>query len=81
DAKIWHVALSGGETVTSRFLITATGYLSQPRKPDIPGIEDFAGTVLHAQEWDHEYSLKGKKAAIIGTGSTGVQLIPKLAEQ
>ncbi|PRC49483.1 monooxygenase, partial [Mycobacterium sp. ITM-2017-0098] len=42
---------------------------------------DFAGTVLHAQEWDHEYSLKGKKAAIIGTGSTGVQLIPKLAEQ
>ena len=44
DAQIWQVALSNGETLTSRFLITATGYLSQPRNPDIPGIEDFAGS-------------------------------------
>ena len=36
DVKLWHVALAGGETLTARFLITATGYLSQPRKPDIP---------------------------------------------
>src|SRR3954451_5956904 len=50
DTKIWHVALSDGGTVTSRFLITATGYLSQPRKPDIPGIEDFAGRIVHSMD-------------------------------
>lgn len=81
DAQVWLVSLVGGETLRSQFLILATGYLCQPKKPEIPGIDDFAGTVLHAQEWDDDYSLKGKRAAIIGTGSTGVQLIPKLAEE
>src|SRR5690349_10189922 len=80
ETQTWQVSLQGGETLRAQFLILATGYLSQPKKPDIPGIEDFAGTVLHAQEWNDDYSLRGKKAAIIGTGSTGVQLIPKLAE-
>lgn len=80
ESQTWLVSLVGGETLRTQFLILATGYLCQPKKPDIAGIDDFAGRVLHAQEWDHDYSLKGKKAAIIGTGSTGVQLIPKLAE-
>lgn len=81
ESRNWLVSLAGGQTLRSQFLILATGYLCQPKKPDIAGIDDFAGRVLHAQEWDHDYSLAGKKAAIIGTGSTGVQLIPKLAEQ
>ncbi|MCV7054634.1 flavin-containing monooxygenase [Mycolicibacterium gilvum] len=80
ESRRWSVSLVGGHTLTAQFLILATGYLCQPKKPDIPGIEDFAGTVLHAQEWDDDYSLKGRRAAIIGTGSTGVQLIPKLAD-
>ena len=80
ESQTWQVSLQGGETLRAQFLILATGYLSQPKKPDIPGIDDFAGTVLHAQEWNDDYSLRGTKAAIIGTGSTGVQLIPKLAE-
>ncbi|PRC48970.1 monooxygenase, partial [Mycobacterium sp. ITM-2017-0098] len=81
DAKIWHVALSGGETVTSRFLITATGYLSQPRKPDIPGIEDFAGRIVHSMDWDDSYSPSGERIGLIGTGATAVQLIPQLTKQ
>ncbi|MGP4054716.1 flavin-containing monooxygenase [Mycobacterium sp. 4D054] len=80
EAQEWVVSLTGGQTLRSQFLVLATGYLCQPKKPDIPGIDTFAGTVLHAQEWDDDYSLRGKRAAIIGTGSTGVQLIPKLAE-
>ncbi|UXA15932.1 NAD(P)/FAD-dependent oxidoreductase [Mycobacterium sp. SMC-4] len=80
ETQQWLVSLTDGQTLQARFLVLATGYLCQPKKPDIPGIETFAGTVLHAQEWDHDYSLKGRRAAIIGTGSTGVQLIPKLAE-
>ncbi|MCH9731712.1 MAG: NAD(P)/FAD-dependent oxidoreductase [Actinomycetia bacterium] len=80
DAQLWLVALAGGETLRSQFLILATGYLCQPKTPDIPGIDSFAGKILHAQQWDDSYALQGKRAAIIGTGSTGVQLIPKLAE-
>lgn len=81
DAKTWHVVLSGGETVTSRFLITATGYLSQPRKPDIPGIEDFAGRIVHSMDWDDNYSPGGDRIGLIGTGATAVQLIPQLTKQ
>ncbi len=79
QAGEWLVSVAGGETLRAHFLILATGYLCQPKTPDIPGIESFAGTVLHAQKWDHSYSLQGRRAAIIGTGSTGVQLVPALA--
>lgn len=80
DAQIWQVALSNGETVTSRFLITATGYLSQPRKPDIAGIDDFAGRVIHSMDWDDTYSPDGDRIGLIGTGATAVQLIPELVK-
>ncbi len=78
DTETWQVALAGGETLTSRFLITATGYLSQPRKPDIPGIEDFAGRIVHSMDWDDSYSPAGDRIGLIGTGATAVQLIPQL---
>lgn len=80
DAAVWLVSLAGGDTLRTRFLVLATGYLCQPRTPDIPGIDTFAGRIVHAAKWDDGYSLKGRKAAIIGTGSTGVQLVPALAE-
>ena len=81
DAAVWLVSLAGGETLRTRFLVLATGYLCQPRTPDIPGIDTFAGRIVHAAKWDDSYSLEGKKAAIIGTGSTGVQLVPALADR
>jgi cation diffusion facilitator CzcD-associated flavoprotein CzcO len=80
EAQVWLVSLTGGETLRSQFLILATGYLCQPCTPDIPGIDTFAGRIVHAAQWDDSYSLQGRKAAIIGTGSTGVQLVPALAE-
>ena len=80
DAQLWQVALSGGETLTSRYLITATGYLSQPRKPDIPGIEDFQGRIVHSMDWDDDYSPDGDRIGLIGTGATAVQLIPQLSQ-
>lgn len=81
DAQQWVVSLEGGETLRAQFLVLATGYLCQPKVPDIPGIETFAGHTIHAAKWDDEYSLQGRRAAIIGTGSTGVQLVPALADQ
>jgi cation diffusion facilitator CzcD-associated flavoprotein CzcO len=80
EAKAWRVALAGGETLIARYLITATGFLSQPHTPDIPGITGFNGKVIHTTDWDDTYDLKGKRVAIIGTGATAVQLIPELAK-
>jgi len=80
DAGVWVVSLAGGETLRAQFLIAATGYLCQPRMPDIPGIDTFEGKVLHAARWEDGYSMQGRKVAVIGTGSTGVQLIPELAK-
>lgn len=81
DGQFWRVNLAGGEQVTARMLFTATGFLSQPRMPDIDGIESFAGKVIHTARWDHEYDLDGKRAAVIGTGATAVQLIPQIARR
>lgn len=81
DAEVWRVAVAGGETLTTRFLITATGFLSQPRMPDIPGIASFEGKVVHTTAWDHDYRYEGRRIAVIGTGASAVQAIPELAEQ
>ncbi|KUI02698.1 NAD(P)/FAD-dependent oxidoreductase [Mycobacterium sp. IS-3022] len=81
EASMWRVGLAGGETLTTRYLITATGFLSQPHTPDIPGITSFAGKVIHTTDWDDSYHLDGRRVAIIGTGATAVQLIPELAKR
>ncbi|ONI75101.1 monooxygenase [Actinosynnema sp. ALI-1.44] len=78
-AQRWQITVDGAEPLSARYLFTATGFLSQPKTPDIPGIETFAGKVIHSADWDDSYSLAGKRAAIIGTGATAVQLIPELA--
>lgn len=76
----WQVNLADGQTLSCRYLITATGFLSQPKLPDIPGITDFAGKVVHTTDWDDAYDPTGDRIAVIGTGATAVQLIPELAK-
>lgn len=78
EAELWRVTLADGSTLSSRFLITATGFLSQPHTPDIPGIHDFEGKVIHTTAWDDGFDPAGHKIALIGTGATAVQLIPSL---
>jgi cation diffusion facilitator CzcD-associated flavoprotein CzcO len=80
EAKLWRVTLAGGDTLSCRYLITATGFLSQPKMPDINGIADFTGRVIHTTDWDDSYNPAGERIAIIGTGATAVQLIPELAK-
>ena len=80
EARVWRVALAGGETLTTRYLITATGFLSQPKVPDIRGITDFEGKIVHTTEWEDDYDAAGRRIAVIGTGATAVQLIPELAK-
>ena len=81
DAQVWKVALADGETLTGRFLITATGFLSQPHTPDIPGITGFKGRIIHTTAWDDGYDFDGHRVAVIGTGATAVQLIPELSKK
>ena len=80
EDKLWQVSLAGGDTVSARYLITATGFLSQPKLPDIKGINDFAGRIVHTTEWDDAYDPSEERIAVIGTGATAVQLIPELAK-
>ena len=81
EAGIWRVTVADGESLSTRFLITATGFLSQPKVPDIPGVTDFAGKVIHTTAWDDQYPFEGRRVAVIGTGATAVQLIPELAKR
>lgn len=79
ESDLWRVALADGATIAARYLFTATGFLSQPKLPDIPGIANFDGKVVHTTEWDDSYDPSGERVAVIGTGATAVQLIPELA--
>lgn len=80
--SMWSVETAQGDTHRARFLVGATGGLSVPLKPNIAGLESFAGPVLHTAEWPHEpIDLSSKRVAVIGTGSSGAQVIPQLALQ
>jgi cation diffusion facilitator CzcD-associated flavoprotein CzcO len=78
-AQAWRVDTSAGR-MTARYLITACGVLTQPKRPDIEGLDDFEGKLMHTARWDHAYDLRGKRTAVIGTGPSAVQLVPAIAE-
>jgi cation diffusion facilitator CzcD-associated flavoprotein CzcO len=80
ETQLWRLTLTGGDTVATRYLITATGFLSQPVRPDIPGIDGFGGRIIHTTDWDDAYDPTGDRVGLIGTGATAVQLVPELAK-
>jgi cation diffusion facilitator CzcD-associated flavoprotein CzcO len=75
----WVLRTDAGAESTVDFLICATGVLHHPRMPSISGLDDFDGHVFHSARWDHDVALHGRRIAIIGNGSTGVQLVCGLA--
>ena len=82
NASCWTVTTEKGDNVSSRFFIMATGCLSQPKDIDIDGIENFGGEIYRTHSWPHDgVDFSGKKVGIIGTGSSGIQSIPLIAEQ
>jgi len=77
----WAVTTDAGDTLTARVVIMATGALSVPQVPDIPGLDDFAGELLYTSTWPREpVDLTGKRVGLVGTGSSGVQATPELAD-
>ena len=79
--NVWRVRTEAGEQFTAQFLISAVGCLSTANVPNIPGLETFAGRWYHTGQWPHEgVEFAGKRVGQIGTGSTGIQAAPVIAE-
>ena len=82
QAQSWTITTDSGQQASAQFLICATGALFIANKPDYPGIDDFAGECYHTGRWPHEpVDFSGKRVAVIGTGSSGIQAIPEIAKQ
>ena len=81
-ANLWAVTTDRGDSVRARYLVMASGCLSMPRAPDIAGAETFEGPTYHTGLWPKEgVDFTGKRVAVIGTGSSGIQSIPVIASQ
>ncbi|MDF2446492.1 MAG: monooxygenase [Moraxellaceae bacterium] len=80
-AGIWTASIEGGESLQARAVVMAQGPLSNSSWPAIPGLEKFEGHKIHSARWDHDYDFTGKRVAVIGTGASGIQIIPELVKK
>lgn len=81
DQQRWMVEVTGPDgpaTYAARTVLSGAGGLSEPKLPEIEGIETFQGDVFHSAQWDHSVDLTGKRVAVIGTGASAIQLVPEL---
>jgi cation diffusion facilitator CzcD-associated flavoprotein CzcO len=76
-AQRWRIETSQG-AFTAQVLIAGTGPLSEPSIPRIPGIESFEGSAFHSAQWDHDQDLRGRRVAVIGTGASTIQVVPRI---
>lgn len=81
DLGRWRLRCVDGQEVIARCVILATGGLAEPRLPDLEGLDDFEGTILHSATWDAGVSLDDKRVAVIGTGASAIQIVPAIAAQ
>ncbi len=82
ERQLWTIETDTGETVEARFCIMASGNLSIPRVPDFPGIGSFRGEWYHTGQWPTEgVDFSGRRVGLIGTGATGIQIVPRVAPQ
>jgi CDP-diacylglycerol--serine O-phosphatidyltransferase len=77
ESTRWRVTTSKG-SLTADVLVVATGPLSEPATPPVPGLERFGGAAFHSAAWDPSYDIHGKRVAVIGTGASAVQFIPEI---
>jgi cation diffusion facilitator CzcD-associated flavoprotein CzcO len=75
----WRVELDGGGVLKPRAVVSGIGALHVPSYPDVPGRDAFRGTAFHSARWDHSADLAGKRIAVIGTGASAAQFVPRIA--
>ncbi|GAA1229961.1 cation diffusion facilitator CzcD-associated flavoprotein CzcO [Microbacterium phyllosphaerae] len=90
DLHEWHVETDRGDDFRARYVVTSSGTLTQPKLPGIAGIENFRGHTFHTSRWDYSYTggsgdgvldgLADKRVAVVGTGATGLQVVPEVAK-
>ncbi|MFN8069911.1 MAG: NAD(P)/FAD-dependent oxidoreductase, partial [Mycolicibacterium insubricum] len=80
EAGEWIIDFAEHQPVRARCVIVASGPLSNASFPNIPGIDDYEGHKIHSARWDHDYDFSGKRVAVVGTGASGVQIIPELVK-
>src|SRR5690242_7799727 len=78
DAQRWLVDTDRG-SVSARVLVSAAGALSDPKTPEIEGLDRFQGHTFHSAQWDHDYDVRGKRVAVVGTGASAIQFVPAIA--
>ena len=78
---LWEVSTDTGEKLTSQYLVAAVGPLAATNIPDIEGLESFEGDTFHTSKWPDKFDLTGKRVGVVGTGSTGIQLVTAIAGQ
>ena len=81
DACTWTLTTDAGEQLEHDVVIFGCGQLNEPVRPDIPGLDVFAGRLFHSARWDHDYDLKGKRVAVIGNGASAAQFVPEVAKE
>ena len=79
DGARWRVRCADGRAFSAVALVTATGQLSEPAVPDLPGLDEFAGPAFHSARWDHDVELAGRRVAVVGTGASAIQFVPRIA--
>ncbi|MYZ07950.1 NAD(P)-binding domain-containing protein [Streptomyces sp. SID2999] len=77
DELRWHIETASG-SLTADVVVSATGPLSDPKIPEIPGLDSFPGRVFHSARWDHDFDLRGKRVAMVGTGASAIQIVPSI---
>jgi cation diffusion facilitator CzcD-associated flavoprotein CzcO len=81
ETALWTLETASGQRFVAQAVVSATGGLSRPSFPDIPGIERFQGKTFHSARWDEGYSLAGKTVGVIGTGASAIQIVPAIAPE
>ena len=79
DAKRWSVVTADGRRFEAEVLINASGPLSRPLEPELPGLEDYQGEVFHSARWERGFDPRGRDVAVIGTGASAIQIVPEIA--
>ncbi|MGW2208039.1 flavin-containing monooxygenase [Streptomyces sp. NPDC001781] len=77
DELRWRIETAAG-SLTADVVVSATGPLSDPKIPEIPGLDSFPGRVFHSARWDHDFDLRGKRVAMVGTGASAIQIVPSI---
>jgi len=79
-ARQWVIETTNGEIFRGRFMVNCCGFLHKPKIPKINGMDKFKGRMFHAAQWQHDFDYTGKKAAVVGSGCSAIQIVPELAK-